>query len=76
MMNEGKAIGAEAQILFDDEEHVEQVYISFLPEPSEIEHDDEDDLRTFFYGSEDDEEEFRNGSEGWKLLDWILVYGN
>lgn len=72
-MDDQKATGAMAEIVFGTNVVTEMVFISFLPEPEEKDYDSDYDLRTFFYGCEEDEENYRNGSEGWRLLSWVKL---
>jgi hypothetical protein len=71
--------GAEAVIYWDDPNETENVYISF---GEEIYYDGDvvqdsygvPDNSIFFYGSPDDYESYRDGLEGWTLLEWEVVH--
>lgn len=76
-MNENAPIGAYATIKWAGEESAKHEYYISFGEWDETTNTDSagcPDDYIFFYGSPDDEESYRNASEGWTLIDWSFVY--
>lgn len=73
-------IGADAVIVFDGDE--ENVYISFgdfvedyAPNGECADSYGVPDMDIFFFGSPEEEDNYRKGTEGWTLISWEMVYG-
>lgn len=71
--------GAEAVVYWDDPNETESVYISFgkeIYEDGDVVRDSYGvpDDSIFFYGSSDDYESYRDGLEGWTLVEWEFVH--